>query len=124
MIKKMKENFITVSLVVLMVLLVVNAGLIFYNRSVMMEINHLQIQTEEVRGHWNSIFDNNLRRIDLGLRGYALTRNPQLLSPYTTAVSDMPVTLKSIDSLLSVQQLDTMRDAFTSFSTKVNEYVA
>jgi CHASE3 domain sensor protein/putative methionine-R-sulfoxide reductase with GAF domain len=124
MIKKMKENFITVSLVVLMVLLVVNAGLIFYNRSVMIEINHLQIQTEEVRGHWNSIFDNNLRRIDLGLRGYALTRNPQLLSPYTTAVSDMPVTLKSIDSLLSVQQLDTMRDAFASFSTKVNEYVA
>src|SRR5687768_11600435 len=123
MIKRIKGDFITLSLTILMVLIVFNAGLIFYNRYVMIENNLLQAQTEVVRRHWNSIFDSNLRRMDLGLRGYALTRNPQLLDPYRTGARDMPITLKNIDSLLTVQNLDTMRDAFTSFSAKVNDYL-
>jgi CHASE3 domain sensor protein len=124
MIKRFKENFITASLTILMVLLVFNAGLIFYNRAVMVENNMLQRQTEEVRKQWGSIFDSNLRRMDLGLRGYALTRNPQLLSPYESGVRDMPITAKNIDSLLAVQHLDTIREKFVGFAQKLVEYVA
>jgi CHASE3 domain sensor protein len=123
MIEKIKGNFITLSLTILMVLLVFNALSIFYNRYVMIENNLLQAQTEVVRGLWNSIFDSNLRRMDLGLRGYALTRNPQLLDPYRTGARDMPLTLKNIDSMLTVQQLDTMRENFASFTSKVDDYL-
>lgn len=123
MIKRIKENFITISLTILMVLLIFNAVLIFYNRSVMVENNTLQDQTEEVRTQWNSIFENNLRRMDMGLRGYALTRNPQMLSPYRDGVKDMATSMRKIDSLLVVQKLDTIREKFIPFSKMVDDYL-
>lgn len=124
MIKKFKENFIAASLTILMVLLLINVALIFYNRSVMFKNNILQTQTETVRRHWSSIFDNSLRRIDLGLRGYALTKNPQMLRPYEDGVKAIPITFKNIDSLLAVQHLDTVRQQFPILTSKVNEYLA
>lgn len=124
MINKIKENFITVSLTLIMALLIFNAGLIFYNRQSMIANNRLQDQTEEVRRVWTGIFESNLRRMDLGLRGYALTRNPQLLDPYRTGVRDMPVSVRLIDSLLAVQGLDSTRQQFASFAQMLNDYVA
>ena len=123
MIEKVKEHFINVSLTVLMVLIVLNSGLIFYNRSVMIENNLLQKQTEEVRKNWTNIFESDLRRMDLGLRGYALTKNKQILGPYYSGVADLPVTLRHIDSLLGVQKLDTLREKFAAFSPRVNDYL-
>ncbi len=123
MIEKVKEHFINVSLTVLMVLLVLNAGLIFYNRSVMIENNLLQKQTEEVRKNWTNVFESDLRRMDLGLRGFALTKNPQILGPYYSGVKDLPVTLRRIDSLLEVQKIDTLREKFANFSPKVKNYL-
>jgi CHASE3 domain sensor protein len=123
MITQLKENFISVSLTILGVLLVFNAGLIFYNRMVMIENNTLQKQTEEVRRNWTNIFESDLRLIDLGLRGYALTRNPQLLDPYRSGTSKLNRTLRNIDSLLIVQKLDTLRDKFQPFSNQLRDYL-
>jgi CHASE3 domain sensor protein/putative methionine-R-sulfoxide reductase with GAF domain len=123
MIKKLKENFITVSLTVLVALLIFNTGLIFFNRSVMVENNTLQKQTEEVRRNWTNIFERDLRLIDLGLRGFALTRNAQLLGPYYSGVQNLKQTIRNIDSLLVVQRLDTLREKFSPFSLKLNNYV-
>lgn len=123
MINRLKENFITASLTILIALLIFNTGLIFYNRSVMIENNVLQKQTEEVRRNWTNIFESDLRLIDLGLRGYALTRNPQLLDPYNSGFTKLRQTVKNIDSLLVVQKMDTLRQKFTPFSVKLNDYL-
>lgn len=123
MLKKFKRNFNSISLSLLIVLLLINTALIFYNREVMVENNILQAQTEEVKKVWISIFDSNLRRMDLGLRGYALTRNPQLLDPYRTGIRDMPVATKLIDSLLLVQNEDSLASHFASFKIKLDDYV-
>lgn len=123
MMKKIKENFISASLTILILLLVLNTGFILYNRSVMIENNILQKQTEEVRRNWNNIFESDLRLMDLGLRGYALTRNPQILEPYYSGIGKLKQTIKNIDSLLVVQQLDTLREKFTPFAIKLNDYV-
>jgi CHASE3 domain sensor protein len=124
MLKKLKRNFNSISLSVLIALLLVNTALIFYNRAVMVENNLLQAQTEQVKQLWISIFDSNLRRMDLGLRGFALTRNPQLLDPYRTGMRDIPMTTKYIDSLLLVQGQDSIATHFASFKVKLNDYVA
>jgi CHASE3 domain sensor protein len=124
MLKRIKENFISLSLTILIVLILFNSGLIFYNRTVMVQNYTLQKQTEEVRTAWAQIFESNLRRMDLGLRGYALTRNEQLLEPYLTGKRDMPGTLKRIDSLLLAQQLDTLYREFQVFKPKVDAYVS
>jgi CHASE3 domain sensor protein/putative methionine-R-sulfoxide reductase with GAF domain len=122
-IKKFKENFISLSLTLLIVLILLNATLIFYNRSVMVTNNVLQKQTEEVKKAWAEIFESNLRRMDLGLRGYAITRNPQLLDPYVTGKKDMPRTMARIDSLLTVQKLDSLKLQFDIFEPKVEAYI-
>ncbi len=124
MLRKIKDNFITISLTVLMVLLVFNTALIFYNRSVMVTNNTLQRQTEEVKKLWIAIFDGNLRRMDMGLRGYALTRNPQMLDPYHSGLRDMAGTVRNIDSLLAVQNQDSIAQLFEPFKLKLNEFLA
>jgi CHASE3 domain sensor protein len=124
MLKKFKRNFNSISLSLLIILLLINTALIFYNRAVMVENNILQAQTEEVKKVWISIFDSDLRRMDLGLRGYALTRNPQLLDPYRTGMRDIPVATKNIDSLLLVQGKDSLAVHFASFKIKLDDYVA
>jgi CHASE3 domain sensor protein len=124
MIKSLKENFISISLYLLIALIVVNTVLIVYNRNVMVENNTLQKQTEEVKRAWTEVFDSNLRRMDLGLRGYALTKNTQLLDPYNTGKRDMPRTIRRIDSLMVVQKLDTMKDDFEAFKIKLDRYMA
>ncbi len=123
MLKNLKRNLNSISLSVLIVLLLINTALIFYNRAVMVDNNVLQAQTEEVKKAWISIFDSNLRRMDLGLRGFALTRNPQLLDPYRTGIRDMPVSTKLIDSLLLVQGRDSLAQHFASFKIKLDDYI-
>lgn len=123
MMKKFKDNFISISLSVLIALILLNTVLIFYNRAVMVRNNTLQKQTEEVKKAWAEIFESNLRRMDLGLRGYALTRNPQLLDPYQTGKRDMDRTLFRIDSLLQVQELDSLRLQFETFVPKTKAYI-
>jgi CHASE3 domain sensor protein len=123
MLKRLKDNFISISLYLLIALIVVNTALIIYNRNVMVSNNTLQKQTEEVRKAWSEVFDGNLRRMDLGLRGYALTKNEQLLEPYVTGKRDMSGTIKRIDSLLVAQNLDTLRDDFEVFKVKLDQYM-
>jgi CHASE3 domain sensor protein len=122
--KRIKESFITFSLTVLIILICVNAGLIYYNKYVMEKNNTLQKQTEAVKANWASIFESNLRRMDLGLRGYALTHNPGFLGPYNDGKKDMPKALKNIDSLLTVQHLDSIKLQFGLFKPKVEQYIA
>jgi CHASE3 domain sensor protein len=124
MLKKFKRNFNSISLSVLIALLLINTVLIFYNRAVMVENNQLQAQTEQVKELWISIFDSNLRRMDLGLRGFALTRNAQLLDPYRSGMRDLPICIKNIDSLLVVQSQDSLATHFAAFKLKLDEYVA
>jgi CHASE3 domain sensor protein len=122
MIKRFKENFINISITLIMALLLFNAGLIFYNRKVMKENTALKKQTEDVQSLWKSIFENHLRRMDLGLRGYALTKKPQMLKPYYDARAEMPVSLSYMDSLLVEQHLDDTKKQFTVFKRKLEGY--
>jgi CHASE3 domain sensor protein/putative methionine-R-sulfoxide reductase with GAF domain len=123
MMNKLKKNFIAVSLSVLVILIVFGTVLSIYNRSVMIKNYALQKQTEEVKQRWTNIFESILRRIDLGLRGYALTKNNQLLDPYESAMRDNEPNLNKIDSLLVVQNLDSIRSQFANIRMLVKDYV-
>ncbi|MFM7487993.1 MAG: CHASE3 domain-containing protein, partial [Cytophagales bacterium] len=64
-----------------------------------------------------------MRRIDLGLRGYALTKNKQLLEPYDGAIKDNFNNLKKLDSLFVVQKLDTTRLQFVKIKQGIEDYI-
>ncbi|MFM8739715.1 MAG: CHASE3 domain-containing protein [Cytophagales bacterium] len=89
----------------------------------MISNNELKFQTEEVKLRLTNIFENILRRIDLGLRGYALTKNKQLLEPYDGAIKDNFNNLKKLDSLFVVQKLDTTRLQFVKIKQGIEDYI-
>jgi CHASE3 domain sensor protein len=122
MIQKFKENFIALSMSLLITLILLNTFLIFYNRSEMLRNTMLQKQTLEVKKAWGNVFESNLRRMDMGLRGYALTKNSQMLEPYQTGKIDLFKGLKNIDSLLLVQNLDSLQLEFQKFRPKVEAF--
>lgn len=124
MIEFVRKNIITVALSVLMLLVLTSATLTYYNRKVMIENYALKKQTEEVKARWTNIFESDLRRMDLGLRGYALTKNQGILGPYTDGMRATTPDLDKIDSLLGVQGLDTMREDFRGVRLKIDEFIA
>jgi len=123
MLSVLKKNLITVSLSVLMALVIISVGMALYSRKVMLEYTIIKKQTEEVRLRWNDIFEVTLRSIDMGLRGYALTKNPQMLDPYKTAMAKNVTNMRKIDSLLVVQRLDSVRAMFIPFRAKLTEFI-
>ncbi len=124
MIQSIKKNFTAVALSVVIALVLINVGLTVYNRSVMIKNNELKVQTQEVKLRLTNIFETNLRRIDLGLRGYALTKNNQLLNPYNDAIRDNVTNLKKLDSLFVIQKLDTTAQQFISIKAGIEDYIS
>jgi len=123
MLDKLKKSFNSISLSILLSLLLLSTILAWYNRQEMVRNAELKKQTEMVKGLWNALFASNLNRMDLGLRGYALTRNPQLLDPYNTGKRDNAITLRKMDSLLVVQHLDSLASKFKSFRPTFDAYL-
>ncbi len=89
----------------------------------MINNNLLKAQTEEVKLRLNNIFESILRRIDMALRGYALTKNQQLLDPYQSALTDNITNLRKLDSLFAVQQLDSTIQQFAPIKIGINNYI-
>lgn len=117
------KNFFNAVLLLIIVLVFISFLFTLYNRKVMITNNELKRQTEEVKAQLDFIFSNTLRQIDLGLRGYALTRSEQLLIPYNSAIQANDENLWKIDSLLTVQQLDTSRQQFAVLKKELYEYL-
>src|SRR5690606_40979564 len=82
MIRYIRGNFFNATLFVIILLVVGSFAFTVYNRQVMIHNTELKHETEAVKENFNFIFSNTLQLIDLGLRGYVLTGNEQLLSPY------------------------------------------
>ncbi|HLT72156.1 MAG TPA: CHASE3 domain-containing protein, partial [Cyclobacteriaceae bacterium] len=118
-----KRNFFNAVLLLIVILIVISFLFTLYNRQVMIANNELKRQTEEVKAQLDFIFGNTLRQIDLGLRGYALTQSEQLLIPYNSAIQANDENLWKIDSLLTVQQLDTSKQQFAILKKELYEYL-
>src|SRR5712671_2432113 len=103
----LRENLVMVSMITVMFLIVIGATLTWLNKIKVKETIELRAQAEEVKERLDMIFSVSLRQIDLGLRGYALTKNEQLLNPMNNGILANKSNLRKIDSLLRVQKLDT-----------------
>jgi CHASE3 domain sensor protein/putative methionine-R-sulfoxide reductase with GAF domain len=106
-----------------MLLISIGVGLTWYNKNIMEKNVALRKQTEDVKSRWDKIFGDQLRRMDMGLRGYALTRGENVLSPYNDAKKEVMPNLEKIDSLLAVQHLDTLREDFKVFKDMAEEFL-
>lgn len=118
-----RKNFIPGLLIAITVLLIINVVYNMSTRKVLTHTYEIQEQTEAVKAQFNEIFRNTLRQIDLSLRGYALTKQPGMLSPYEEAFVLNAQNMKRIDSLLAIQQREDIQKEFAAFKIKLDEYL-
>lgn len=119
-----RNQLIAFYMIVLALLIIISATLTWYNKQELLRTAKIKVEAEQVKYLLNGIFERTLRSIDLGIRGYALTKNKGLLSPYEGALRDHPKNIQKIDSLLTLQNLDTSLVAFARVKVELDNYIA
>lgn len=117
------ENIVRISMITVMILIVLGTTFTMLNKRKILETTQLKAEAEEVKQRLDMIFSVSLRQIDLGLRGYALTKNEQLLSPLVTGIASNGTNLGRLDSLFKLQKLDTSLVKFEKIKKGVADYI-
>jgi len=118
-----REKFIVAYMIVLGLLIVISSLLSWSNKQELVRTVIIKTQAEEVKYIMGGIFERTLRAIDLGIRGYALTQDAQLLNPYDNAIRQHPVNMKRLDSLFALQNLDSSIVAFSLVKLELDNYL-
>jgi CHASE3 domain sensor protein len=121
--KLIKEKLVTVSMLIVMVLIVLATVFTWLNKQRIVETTRTKEQAELVKARLGYIFREYLRGMDLGLRGYALTKNKQVLSPYENALTGNATNIRNLDSLFRIQKLDTALAKFEKIKEGISKYV-
>ena len=121
--KIFKENRVLVSMITIMILIATGATLTWLNKNKIKETTEIELQAQEVKNRLDMIFSVSLRQIDLGLRGYALTKDEQLLDPFNNGIIANESNLSKLDSLLKIQGLDTSLVKFDKIKKGVSDYI-
>ena len=121
--KFIKEKLVLVNLFIIMALIVLATTFTWLNKKRIIETTAVKIQAELVKSNLANIFREYLRGMDLGLRGYALTKNKQVLSPYENALVGSAINLRQLDSLFKIQKLDTVLTRFEKIKDGINAYI-
>lgn len=123
-IKSLKEKLIIVNMLIIMGLIMLATIFTWYNKTRIVDTTIKKQQAELVKMRLGNIFREYLRGMDLGLRGYALTKNKQVLSPYENALKGNETNLRGLDSLFHLQKLDTVMARFEKIKAGIENYVA
>lgn len=114
----LKENWI---ILVIGVFLMASMTLAIRNNYVIEENHQLQQQTQLVRQEAQRILSLTMHGLDLGVRGFALTKDNSMLRPYEEAIQKTPGIFQQLDSLLQSQEYDHL--ALEAVKTEVNTYI-
>ena len=115
-----KGNIVYTSIFLLTVLTVLTTFFAFRNQSIMRSTNkrisEADVILRNVKELWTGI---NL--MDLGVRGYALTKKDGLLAPFDQAVRVNPVYLDTLQTFMKAQELPT--DKLSEYTVLNNDYI-
>lgn len=113
------ENWI---ILVIGVSLVASMSLAIRNNYVIEENHALQQQTQRIRSLTQDILTKTMHGLDLGVRGYALTKDNNMLRPYEEAMAITPAIFLRLDSLLQRQGYD-KRHELVAVNDEVKRYM-
>jgi PAS domain S-box-containing protein len=116
------KNLIPALLFCFAVLLIVNSVLTFYNAKTIIENNVLKTETENVKQRTSAIIGNVIHGADLSVRGFALTKNPQLADPIKLVLRDKDSIFNTLETLLVNQHYDI--DSFRQMKAAVVDYLS
>ena len=119
-----KANIANLTVSLILGLMCFSTTLSWYNRQEMLRTTAIKQDAEAVQKHMDSFFSFILMRMDLGLRGYVITQEEQLLAPYKNAIHDKKVSVAALDSLLRKYGQDSSVVALSVFSKDMDGYIA
>ncbi|HYE74727.1 MAG TPA: CHASE3 domain-containing protein, partial [Blastocatellia bacterium] len=115
-----KENLIYGAILVIFLLMIITSFFAFRNQYVMQETERLSSESDGVIDKTEGLL-SNLNLMDLGVRGYALTKNDGLLNPFNNAAASNKSQLDSIRIYLVRQSLPT--ENFEKYAGAVTGYI-
>lgn len=117
----LRNNAVAFLAGIVLVLIVVSALLVLYNRKVMIRTTK-QLELSEETLVRADFIQNNLQAIDLGLRAYTITKSENHLNNYKQAIEETGFAFDSLHTLIDLQQYQPQELAV--LKSGVNEYIA
>src|SRR5687767_7921282 len=81
----LKKNIIYLTVAVIGILLAGDILFTYYNNSIIERNRELQEEVETVRRYYDAVGKSLIHSLDIGLRGFAIVRNPQFSAPMDNA---------------------------------------
>lgn len=120
--KLFSENWFTVAVAIIGLALVLSLILTIRNNAIIKQNNALVKQTELVKQRTEEILTGTMHGLDLGVRGFGLTKDEALLNPYNIALENNSRRFKEVEDFLAIQGYnDSSR--FSALKLEVDDYI-
>ena len=120
----MRKFLVNNSIVLIMgTALIVSMIMAIRNNFIIKENEALLKQTELVKERTKEILSRTMHGLDLGVRGYSLTLEDNMLTPYREAVEKNESTFKELGTQLAEQGYPSL-DKLSTLKTEVQSYIA
>jgi len=95
-----QRNGLRLSLVLIIIIAVLNAVLVIYYRSIIINSSDTELQIQEIRNELNYI-ENNINLADVGVRAYIIKQTDELLAPFIEAETGYVDNLNQLENNLN-----------------------
>jgi len=116
-----KRNIINVAGGGMAFLIIVNVILIIYNSQIIERAASTTLKNERVKNLFDVLWSDGIRNIDLGLRGYVVTKDEKMLFPFKEATLMYKVHMDSLQKEVNelgeadVKALNTIRENYDKY---------
>lgn len=117
-----RERSIVFSAGLVLVFVLTNTGFLVYNNRVQVKAMAVQAEAQEIQMLFGQVWDDVVRNLDLGLRGYALIKDEGMLTPYTNGKNLYEEYQKKIHEMLVAQGYPDI-EGFEKVSGSINAYI-
>jgi CHASE3 domain sensor protein len=116
-----RKNLLSLLLVGILGLIAANAWLIYQNRQVIVRANATIQDVNLLNEKTSDILNGTLHGLDLGVRGYYITRDTALLASYNQAIQNTKPLYQVIEGLLSKYQISPKY--FDQLKPEIDQYI-
>lgn len=121
--KGLKESWSRVAVIAgfFSIALLINVGLTIHNNNVISETHLVVEESASVMQLTDKILTNTVHGLDLGVRGFALTKDEKMLNPYSKSVSLNEAIFRDLEKLL-IKQRYPQYDVLKKLRTEIENY--
>lgn len=117
-----KRHALISAAILVLVLISANTAIVYYNNWVLKETTKVKKVTDSVLFQTDQVWNQVVRNVDVGMRGYALTKEESLLAPTRDGERDIKGIMRAIRSITAEQNFPHPR-AIDSIETGVNAFI-